>query len=1310
MKKIFILLLPAWLGLVVHAQSPCLKSPALTSVPAFSVIPNYVAAADFDEDGKSDLVLSGSFSLPVFLSSGPGGFLNYTSTSLSNNALSIVPVDFNSDGHMDIASCCGIFLGSGTGTFSAPYGFAPVTNGSGLVAADFNGDGYPDLAISESSGNSVSILLGSATGTVAGYGSYYVSGGANELTSGDFNGDGIRDLAVSSTGANSITFLIGMGTGLFSAGASYTVGNSPLSMAAADANGDGYLDLAVTNTGSRSVSLLLGSSTGTFSAGTDVPVENSPTGIISKDFNGDGNADFAVANSASSITSVLLGNGAGGFFKVNYVSGTGVRDVASGDFNGDGIPDLSSGSYGAGYPAVMLNQGNGSFSSALSIGLRYNSNSYAVTSGRFNSDAQLDFAVVNTGKDSISTLLSPGPGTLYSLTDYSVGTTPIALTSADFNSDGFPDLAVANRGSANVSVLMGSASGLFSAAVNYSAGSQPTSVISSDFNADGKPDLALANNISNNVSVLLGTGTGSFNPASYFSVGSNPTSLAAADMNNDGIKDIITANYGSNQISILKGLGGGSFAPATNFGVGTNPVSIISADFNLDGKADVAVAHAGSLNIYVLIGNGAAGFTLSTTYANGASYLDCITSADFNGDGKPDIVSGNGFSNTISVLLGTGTAGVFGAPSIYASGYHTTSVITPDYNADGLPDIVALNNSQGNLSVFVRGIAPVVSISSASTACAGSSVTLTASGASLYNWNNAGAGPGITVTPTITSTYSVTGYAVTGCMATAAKTITVHPTPTVSVNNGSICSGQVFTINPAGASTYTYSSGSQTVSPAASTSYSVSGANGFGCVGSAVSSVTVNQLPVITVNSGSVCAGQTFTMIPAGANTYTFSNGSSTITPAANTSYTVIGTDSHGCTSNAGAVSSVTVNALPSVTAIQNSTVCAGSSSTLSAAGASTYSWTTGAATASITVTPVTSTTYTVTGTDLNNCGNTQTVSVTVDNTCADVWPGDANSDGTADNLDVLELGLHYAQTGPARASVSNAWQSYFTSGWTGTIANGKNLGHSDCNGDGAIDANDTLAIYNNYGLIHAFKVANTTTVNPQLSIVPEQTAVNTGQWGTASIYLGSSSSPVNNINGVAFTVNFDHTLIEPNSVYLEYPSSFIDAGQNLHFRKTDFNNDVIYTATTHTLSTNVSGYGKIAILHYRIKAALTQDAVLNIGVSQADQSNASGTLSPLTTGNATLMAVGATVGIDEVSEGNTAIYPNPATTALNIISSLELQKAELTDLMGRQVLNQNLSGRNGQLQLSGLANGIYFINVYSNNRIIRHEKIVVQR
>ena len=245
--------------------------------------------------------------------------------------------------------------------------------------------------------------------------------------------------------------------------------------------------------------------------------------------------------------------------------------------------------------------------------------------------------------------------------------------------------------------------------------------------------------------------------------------------------------------------------------------------------------------------------------------------------------------------------------------------------------------------------------------------------------------------------------------------------------------------------------------------------------------------------------------------------------------------------------------------------------------------------------------TYTIVVSNTVGCSATATVSNSFNN-C--VWPGDANSDGVANNLDVLELALHYNQTGAPRSSVSNMWQPYGATNWSVTTANGMDLNNSDCNGDGIINDNDTLAIYTNYGLMHILRTAQTSTVNSQLRIVPDQPAIVKGNWGTASVYLGDATTPVNNINGIAFTVDFNHTLIEPNSIYIEYQNSFIDASQNLHFSKPDFVNDKLYTATTHTVTNNVSGYGKIATLHYQVLSALATDETLTTGLLPASQPN----------------------------------------------------------------------------------------------------------
>lgn len=353
---------------------------------------------------------------------------------------------------------------------------------------------------------------------------------------------------------------------------------------------------------------------------------------------------------------------------------------------------------------------------------------------------------------------------------------------------------------------------------------------------------------------------------------------------------------------------------------------------------------------------------------------------------------------------------------------------------------------------------------------------------------------------------------------------------------------------------------------------------------------------------------------------------------------------------------------------------------------------------------PIVNSTYTVTGKNLNNCIATETVAVTVDNTCQDVWPGDANSDGIANNIDVLELGLHYLQTGTPRASTSNLWQSYFATNWVGTITNGKNVNHSNCNGDGIINDDDTLAIFDNYGLTHAFKPTAQPVTNPQLTIVPDQVMVAKGTWGTFSIYAGDATTSITNVNGVAFTATYDNTLIETDSVWIDYPTSFINASnQNLKFRKRVFVNGKLYTATTHT----INGNGKIATLHYKIKSTLTTDNVLSLSLTRAYQSNASGTVTPLTIGSATLMAIGASVGIDEIINGtNISIYPNPAKDLLTIGISTPLDvsdaKLEITNALGQVILTSSLKQTTTQMNIQQLSSGVYFVEVKTSTGVLR--------
>lgn len=343
-----------------------------------------------------------------------------------------------------------------------------------------------------------------------------------------------------------------------------------------------------------------------------------------------------------------------------------------------------------------------------------------------------------------------------------------------------------------------------------------------------------------------------------------------------------------------------------------------------------------------------------------------------------------------------------------------------------------------------------------------------------------------------------------------------------------------------------------------------------------------------------------------------------------------------------------------------------------------------------------------------NSCQNTPLNILFSDPAC--VWPGDANGNGISNNSDILEIGLQFNQTGAVRTTTSNSWNGYSYTAWTGSVSTGKNKAHADCNGDGTVNLNDTLAVFNNYGFMHN-KNAEINIVNPDISIVPDQLNVLKNTWGTASIFLGDASNNISNIHGVAFTVNYDNSLIETDSIWIEYTSSFINSN-NFHFRKKVFSNGVIYTATTHTNQVNASGNGKIAILHYKIKPTLSSNTVLNLSISNASKLSATAITSTLSSGTGTLNAVITNVGIKENDFNRQIIvYPNPSKGQLTI---KQIDKSSFADIItiynptGQIVLSKKIESSTEKLD-THLSKGVYFYILSNSTGQIFKDKLIIE-
>jgi hypothetical protein len=166
----------------------------------------------------------------------------------------------------------------------------------------------------------------------------------------------------------------------------------------------------------------------------------------------------------------------------------------------------------------------------------------------------------------------------------------------------------------------------------------------------------------------------------------------------------------------------------------------------------------------------------------------------------------------------------------------------------------------------------------------------------------------IFVTPAL-STGSYSYYAATTgtCYESArsVQVVTVSALPVVSAPNTSICAGNMVVIVPSGATSYSISGGSFTVSPAVTTQYTLSGNNSSGCTvsASALITVSVNSIPVIAANTGTsavICQGESLVLTLNGALTYSWNSAiignSLTIMPAIDTIYTVTGTAANSCT------------------------------------------------------------------------------------------------------------------------------------------------------------------------------------------------------------------------------------------------------------------------------------------------------------------------------------------------------------------------------------------------------------------------------
>ena len=290
------------------------------------------------------------------------------------------------------------------------------------------------------------------------------------------------------------------------------------------------------------------------------------------------------------------------------------------------------------------------------------------------------------------------------------------------------------------------------------------------------------------------------------------------------------------------------------------------------------------------------------------------------------------------------------------------------------------------VTVDATGCTPPVVSASPSPICIGQSVNVSVANCSggTVNWSPTGSGQSFTDSPSGDITYTascINSYGLNTGSSSASVQVINLSAPSISASAASIVIGGSVNISASGCPgtlnwSPTGSGSSFTDSPGADITYTAT-CSFNGCT-SPAGSVFVQVInvpdPTVSASPAAICAGGSSVLTASGCpGTYVWSTGetgpSITVSPASTTTYDVecvLG----GGNSNAITVQ-VTVYPIPSSPALASSlgfAICAGQSTVLTASGCNgTYTWSTGEQGASITVSPVTSTLYSVNCTE-NGC------------------------------------------------------------------------------------------------------------------------------------------------------------------------------------------------------------------------------------------------------------------------------------------------------------------------------------------------------
>jgi hypothetical protein len=826
------------------------------------------------------------------------------------------------------------------------------------------------------------------------------------------------------------------------------------------------------------------------------------------------------------------------------------------------------------------------------------------------------------------------------------------------------------------------------------------------------------------------------------------TTLASSNVNNpDGICIDISGNLYVTETDyallkkitpsgIVTTIAGSSSGGGYVDGTGDNAKFFNPSGLCMDTSGNVFIADAGNNRIRKMI----------ICDASNSPIVNITTSNSFICAGQSVTLSASGGG---SYLWSNGSL----LNSITISPSSTTTYTVTATNTYGCSTIASK-------TVIVNSL-PVISITnSLPIICSGQNVTLTASGASTYTWNNGTIGSTVVVNPSINTTYTVTGTDTNGCTATANKIVNVFSTPSTSISadgfiatsttitNGSSVQLQLNgTLNAQPNIQWTPATAisSATVSnpvvyPSATTTYNASFTNTNGCLQSTTFQVIVTPQPTIgnlsiTSSNNTIGLFDTITVnvqVTNAANLYSLYmklKGNTAVSQYLNYSgHTASGLLGSG--SNVISTPPTVINGVPDFGITKVGAVPGYTGSGLF------YSFR--FVTKDITIPAGTTFCFYLDDVSANNssgipCGlNNQGQYCYAFTNQVNVWPGDLNKSNSVSTADILPIGYFYNSTGSTRTNANIQWTPQPATLWGYNHSSPNSNAYkvfADSNGDGVINNADQAAIGFNMNQVHArhastkpFSIApkihhNTLTVG-DLIVTPNNTVINAAnlpQTVTFTVNLNNTGG-LNALYGISVNLIFDDTIFDLNTASIDYTGSiFGTAGSDCLVM--NYNSATgVSVGLTRYANAAINGQGllfKVTLQTIATLSSLTQTTVTAYVDAANNQTGDSLVIQDAPVTNLTITN---NLGFNDVNKDDFLLYPNPANDILYLTTGRNIDQINSLKLIVFNTLGQIVNEipiRSSNMQISTRnwgASGVYFVKIVADsNNIVSTKKVILK-